>query len=216
MHSLRNALLYLQIFQKSKKKKNNLKHAAEKMSHFLRVNRQPSQDFNLHLLCPCLSVGVQRLTRGQGSLLMEKALQVTLEQLAEVTGSLPVPHQSFLPPPQPQPYCNQLGDVYGEISCWVKTGICCSQTFSHKARLFFFYLCIFSCLFFLGAPCFYLKVLSLCRALSQYLLSISQLPPSLHIPSDKEHLITTFTCTATEVQTPGEKHSVSSRLFLLH
>ncbi|XP_013873563.1 huntingtin isoform X2 [Austrofundulus limnaeus] len=121
-----------------------------------------SKDFNLRLLCPCLSVGVQRLTRGQGLLLMEKAWQVTLEQLAEVTGSLPAPHQSFLPPPHPQPYWNQLGDVY-------------------------------------DVPGFYPKVLSLCRALSQYLLSISQLPPSLHIPPDKEHLITTFTCTATEV-----------------
>ncbi|XP_024861842.1 huntingtin isoform X6 [Kryptolebias marmoratus] len=121
-----------------------------------------SKDFNLRLLCPCLSMGVQRLTRGQGSLVMETALQVTLEQLAEVTGSLPVPHQSFLPPPQPQPYWNQLGAVYGE-------------------------------------PGFYPKVLALCRVLSQYLLNVSQLPPSLHIPPDKEHLITTFTCTAAEV-----------------
>uniref|UniRef100_A0A669F0H0 Huntingtin n=1 Tax=Oreochromis niloticus TaxID=8128 RepID=A0A669F0H0_ORENI len=111
------------------------------------------KEFNLSLLCPCLSMGMQRLARGQGSLLLETALQVTLEQLAGVTGSLPAPHQSFLPPSQPQPYWDQLGDVYG------KTG----------------------------------KVLSLCRALSQYLLSVSQLPSSLHIPSDKEHLITTFT-----------------------
>lgn len=72
------------------------------------------QEFNLSLLCPCLSMGVQRLARGQGSLLLETALQVTLEQLAAVTGSLPVPHQSFLPPSQPQPYWNQLADVYGE------------------------------------------------------------------------------------------------------
>uniref|UniRef100_A0AAX7T067 Huntingtin n=1 Tax=Astatotilapia calliptera TaxID=8154 RepID=A0AAX7T067_ASTCA len=110
-------------------------------------------EFNLSLLCPCLSMGMQRLARGQGSLLLETALQVTLEQLAGVTGSLPAPHQSFLPPSQPQPYWDQLGDVYG----------------------------------------FYPRVLSLCRALSQYLLSVSQLPSSLHIPSDKEHLITTFT-----------------------
>lgn len=53
---------------------------------------------------------------------------------------------------------------------------------------------------FSGEPGFYPRVLSLCRALSQYLLSVSQLPSSLHIPSDKEHLITTFTCTATEVK----------------
>uniref|UniRef100_A0A8C3A9Z9 Huntingtin n=1 Tax=Cyclopterus lumpus TaxID=8103 RepID=A0A8C3A9Z9_CYCLU len=93
--------------------------------------------------------------RGQGSLLLETALQVTLERLAGVTGSLPVPHQSFLPPAQSQPYWNQLAAVYGES--------------------------------------FYPRVLSLCRALSQYLLNVSQLPSSLHISSDKEHLITTFT-----------------------
>lgn len=165
-------------------------------------------------------MGVRRLTRGQGLLLMEKAFQVTLEQLAEVTGSLPVPHQSFLPPPQPEPYWNQLGDVYGEINCLMKTGnsscnfiyICCCQTSKHKASF-----CLSMQLFvFLGAAGFYPKVLSLCRALSQYLLSISKLPPSLHIPPDKEHLITTFTCTATEVKTPKRKHSVSSRLLIKH
>ncbi|XP_075946777.1 huntingtin isoform X3 [Anarhichas minor] len=120
------------------------------------------KEFNLSLLCPCLSMGMQRLARGQGSLLLETALQVTLERLAGVTGSLPVPHQSFLPPAQSQPYWNQLAAVYDE-------------------------------------PGFYPRVLSLCRALSQYLLSVSQLPSSLHISSDKEHLITTFTCTAAEV-----------------
>ncbi|XP_068177228.1 huntingtin isoform X2 [Antennarius striatus] len=126
------------------------------------LNIMTCKEFNLGLLCPCLSMGVQRLVRGQGSLLLETALQVTLEQLAGVTGSLPVPHQSFLPPSQPQPYWDQLADVYGEAG-------------------------------------FYPRVLSLCRALSQYLLSVSQLPSSLHIPSDKEHLITMFTCTAAEV-----------------
>ncbi|XP_029909398.1 huntingtin isoform X3 [Myripristis murdjan] len=120
------------------------------------------KEFNLNLLCPCLSMGMQRLARGQGSLLLETALQVTLEQLAGVTRLLPVPHQSFLPPSQPQPHWEQLGDIYGE-------------------------------------PGFYTRVLSLCRALSQYLLSTGQLPSTLQIPSDKEHLITTFTCTAIEV-----------------
>lgn len=61
-----------------------------------------------------MSVGVQRLTRGQGSLLLETTLQVTLGQLAEVTGSLPAPHQSFLPPADPQPYWEQLAALYGE------------------------------------------------------------------------------------------------------
>lgn len=72
------------------------------------------QEFNLSLLCPCLSMGVQRISRNQGSLLLETALQVTLEQIAGVTESLPVPHRSFLPPSQPHPYWEQLADVYGE------------------------------------------------------------------------------------------------------
>ncbi|XP_024914358.1 huntingtin isoform X2 [Cynoglossus semilaevis] len=120
------------------------------------------KDFNLSLLCPCLSLGIQQLARGQGSLLLETGLQVTLEQIAGITGSLPTPHQSFLPPSQPTPYWDKLADVYDE-------------------------------------PGFYFRVLCQCRALSQYLLNVNQLPSSLHIPSDKEHLITTFTCTAAEV-----------------
>uniref|UniRef100_A0A3Q3WBD7 Uncharacterized protein n=1 Tax=Mola mola TaxID=94237 RepID=A0A3Q3WBD7_MOLML len=120
------------------------------------LNIMSCKEFNLSLLCPCLSMGIQRLVRGQGSLLLETALQVTLEKLAGVTVSLPVPHHSFLPTSQPKAYWDRLAEVYGEV-------------------------------------------LSLCRALSQYLLSVSQLPSSLRIPSDKEHLITTFTCTATEV-----------------
>ena len=54
-----------------------------------------------------------------------------------------------------------------------------------------------------GEPGFFPRVLSLCRALSQYLLSVSRLPASLHIPADKEHLITAFTVTATEVSAAG-------------
>lgn len=73
---------------------------------------QKLQDFNLRLLCPCLSMGVQRLVRGQGSLLMETALQVTMEQMALVTGSLPGPHRSFLP--TSQPYSDQVAEVFGK------------------------------------------------------------------------------------------------------
>ncbi|XP_061534390.1 huntingtin isoform X8 [Phycodurus eques] len=120
------------------------------------------ETFNLSLLCPCLSMGVQRLTRGQGPVLLETTLQVTLELLAGVTQSLPAPHRSFLPPSEPQSYWTQLADVYDE-------------------------------------PGFYPRVLALCRALSQYLLCVNLLPSSLRILCDKEALITTFTCTATEV-----------------
>ncbi|XP_077461112.1 huntingtin isoform X5 [Stigmatopora argus] len=120
------------------------------------------ETFNLSLLYPCMSMGVQRLTRGQGPLLLETALQVTLEQLAGVTQSLPAPHRSFLPTSEPRSYWTQLADVYDE-------------------------------------PTFYPRVLALCRALSQYLLCVNQLPSSLRISSDKEDLITTFACTATEM-----------------
>lgn len=67
---------------------------------------------------------------------------------------------------------------------------------------------------FPGAPGFYSRVLSLCRALSQYLLTVKQLPSSLRIPSDKEHLITTFTCAATEVH--FQISNMSVRTFWFH
>ncbi|XP_036790192.1 huntingtin isoform X3 [Oncorhynchus mykiss] len=123
------------------------------------------KDFNLSLLCPCLSLGVQRLTRGQGSLLLETALAVTLDHLSGVTQLLPVPHRSFLPPAKPdpaEPYWDNLAIVYGEAGL-------------------------------------YPRVMSLCRALSQYLLCVGQLPSPLQIPEDKQHLITTFTTMATEL-----------------
>ncbi|XP_052432518.1 huntingtin [Carassius gibelio] len=48
-------------------------------------------------------------------------------------------------------------------------------------------------------PGFYQTVLSLCGVVSQYLLSLSKLPSSLHIPKDKETLITSFSTLAIEV-----------------
>ncbi|XP_039546237.1 huntingtin isoform X5 [Pimephales promelas] len=50
-----------------------------------------------------------------------------------------------------------------------------------------------------GEPGFYQTVLSLCGVLSQYLLSLSKLPSSLHIPKDRETLIATFSTLAIEV-----------------
>lgn len=68
---------------------------------------------------------------------------------------------------------------------------------------------------FSGDPGFYSRVLSLCRALSQYLLTVNQLPSSLRIPSDKEHLITTFTCAATEVHLQLLRMSKRNHRFCL-
>lgn len=59
-------------------------------------------------------------------------------------------------------------------------------------------LLVFMCV--AGEPGFYQTVLSLCGVLSQYLLSLSKLPSSLHIPKDRETLITTFSTLAIEVR----------------
>ncbi|CAB1327175.1 unnamed protein product, partial [Coregonus sp. 'balchen'] len=50
-----------------------------------------------------------------------------------------------------------------------------------------------------GEAGLYPRVMSLCRALSQYLLCVGQLPSSLQIPEDKHHLITIFIAMATEL-----------------
>ncbi|KAJ8416476.1 hypothetical protein AAFF_G00357640 [Aldrovandia affinis] len=121
------------------------------------------KEFNLNLLSPCLSVGIQRLSRDQGSVLLETTLRVTLDRLSGAVQLLPNPHQAFPPPPGPaRPYWEKLADVYGE-------------------------------------PGLYPTVLSLCRALSQYLLSLPRLAPALHIAADTEPLVTRFTTLALEV-----------------
>uniref|UniRef100_A0AAY4AQL9 Huntingtin n=1 Tax=Denticeps clupeoides TaxID=299321 RepID=A0AAY4AQL9_9TELE len=124
-----------------------------------------SKDFNLALLAPCLSVGAQRLSQGQGGILFNTALQVTMERLSIITQLLPTPHHPFLPPSDPgqgtEAYWDKLNEVYGEYS----------------------------------------TVLSVCGALSQYLLSLPKLPSSLHVPSERESLIARFSTMAMEVRT---------------
>ncbi|KAG9346961.1 hypothetical protein JZ751_005888 [Albula glossodonta] len=123
------------------------------------------KEFNLNLLAPCLSMGMQRLSRDQGGVLLETALRVTLEHLSSTVQLLPSPHQAYPPPPASgpaHPYWEKLSNVYGE------TG-------------------------------FYQTVLSLCRAVSQYLISLSKLPASLHIPTEMEAMIATFSTLALEV-----------------
>ncbi|KAJ8336106.1 hypothetical protein SKAU_G00394490 [Synaphobranchus kaupii] len=126
-----------------------------------------SAEFNLGLLCPCLSVGTQRLSRGQGAVFLETSLQATLDRLSGLLQLLPVPHQPFLPPSDPglatnpSTYWDKLADVHGE-------------------------------------PGVYQTVVSLCRALSQYLLALPTLPSFLQIPRDKEVVITRFTTLALE------------------
>ncbi|XP_030643764.1 huntingtin [Chanos chanos] len=131
-------------------------------------NIMSCKDFNLCLLAPCLSVGVQRLARDQGRVLFETALQVTFDRLNAVIQLLPGPHRPFLPPSQTEndpsstPYWDRLNHVYGEAG-------------------------------------FYQTVLSLCGALSQYLLCVPKLPSSLHIPTERETSVISFTTLAIEV-----------------
>lgn len=50
-----------------------------------------------------------------------------------------------------------------------------------------------------GEAGFYQKVMSVCSALSRYLLSLPKLPSALQIPPATEHLITSFTTLVIEV-----------------
>ncbi|XP_023685417.2 huntingtin isoform X3 [Paramormyrops kingsleyae] len=127
------------------------------------------KEFNLNLLSPCLSVGVQRQTQERGSVLLETTLQVTLEHLARTVQLLPVPHQPF-PPPTDQVTSDTMTSTY-----WDKL----ADVFSELV--------------------FYQTVMSLCRAISQYLLSLSKLPASQQIPADKEALMVNFAVLALEL-----------------
>ncbi|XP_053477902.1 huntingtin isoform X2 [Ictalurus furcatus] len=125
------------------------------------------KDFNLCLLAPCLSVGLQRLWRNQGVVLFETTLQVIFEHLSSITALLPSPHQPLLLSSQPNTdstYWNALSGVYGEAG-------------------------------------FYQKVMSVCSALSRYLMSLPKLPSALQIPPATEHLITSFTTLVIELVT---------------
>lgn len=55
------------------------------------------------------------------------------------------------------------------------------------------------CLCVAGEVGFYPKVISVCSALSRYLLSLPKLPSALQIPPATEHLITSFTTLVIEV-----------------
>nr|AGS58213.1 huntingtin [Clarias batrachus] len=125
------------------------------------------KDFNLCLLAPCLSVGLQRLCRDQGAVLFETTLHVIFEQLTSITALLPSPHQPLLLSSQPNmdaSYWNTLSSVYSEAG-------------------------------------FYQKVMSVCSALSRYLLSLPKLPSALQIRPATEHMITSFATLVIELVT---------------
>ncbi|NXF79169.1 HD protein, partial [Sclerurus mexicanus] len=116
-----------------------------------------SKEFNLSLLAPCLSLGMNEISRDQKSSLFETARRVTLDHVSSAVQNLPANHQVFQPllPTEPSAYWKKLSDIFGDEGM-------------------------------------YQSVMTLCRALAQYLLLLSKLPVGLRVPPDKEDDILKF------------------------
>ncbi|XP_015718120.1 huntingtin isoform X1 [Coturnix japonica] len=116
-----------------------------------------SKEFNLSLLAPCLSLGMNEISRDQKSSLFEAARRVTLDHVSATVLNLPANHQVLQPllPTEPSAYWKKLNDIFGD-------------------------------------EVMYQSVMTLCRALAQYLLLLSKLPTSLRVPPDKEDDILKF------------------------
>ncbi|XP_027498483.1 huntingtin isoform X5 [Corapipo altera] len=116
-----------------------------------------SKEFNLSLLAPCLSLGMNEISRDQKSSLFETARRVTLDHVSSAVQNLPANHQVFQPllPPEPSAYWKKLSDIFGD-------------------------------------EVMYQSMMTLCRALAQYLLLLSKLPVGLRVPPDKEDDILKF------------------------
>ncbi|NXY84945.1 HD protein, partial [Alcedo cyanopectus] len=122
-----------------------------------------SKEFNLSLLAPCLSLGMNEISREQRSSLFETAQRVTLDHVAATVQTLPANHQVFQPllPTEPSPYWKKLSDIFGD-------------------------------------EVLYHSMMTLCRALAQYLLLLPKLPAGLRVPPDKEDQILTFVVLSVE------------------
>jgi huntingtin len=74
-----------------------------------------TQEFNLSLLAPCLSLGMSEIANGQKSPLFEAARGVILNRVTSVVQQLPAVHQVFQPflPIEPTAYWNKLNDLLG-------------------------------------------------------------------------------------------------------
>ncbi|XP_017676210.1 PREDICTED: huntingtin isoform X1 [Lepidothrix coronata] len=116
-----------------------------------------SKEFNLSLLAPCLSLGMNEISRDQKSSLFETARRVTLDHVSSAVQNLPANHQVFQPllPPESSAYWKKLSDIFGD-------------------------------------EVMYQSMMTLCRALAQYLLLLSKLPVGLRVPPDKEDDILKF------------------------
>ncbi|KAM6136507.1 huntingtin isoform 2-T2 [Phoenicopterus ruber ruber] len=122
-----------------------------------------SKEFNLSLLAPCLSLGMNEISRDQKSSFFETARRVTLDHVSTTVQSLPASHQVFQPllPTEPSAYWKKLSDIFGD-------------------------------------EVMYQSVMTLCRALAQYLLLLSKLPSGLRVPPDKEDDILKFVVMSVE------------------
>ncbi|NXK98493.1 HD protein, partial [Formicarius rufipectus] len=116
-----------------------------------------SKEFNLSLLAPCLSLGMNEISRDQKSSLFETARRVILDHVSSAVQNLPANHQVFQPllPTEPSAYWKKLSDIFGDEGM-------------------------------------YQSMMTLCRALAQYLLLLSKLPVGLRVPPDKEDDILKF------------------------
>ncbi|NWS21733.1 HD protein, partial [Pachyramphus minor] len=122
-----------------------------------------SKEFNLSLLAPCLSLGMNQISRDQKSSLFETARRVTLDHVSSAVQNLPANHQVFQPllPTEPATYWKKLSDIFGD-------------------------------------EVMYQSMMTLCRALAQYLLLLSKLPVGLRVPPDKEDDILKFVVMSVE------------------
>ncbi|KAL8207719.1 UNVERIFIED_CONTAM: hypothetical protein K2H54_060977 [Gekko kuhli] len=80
------------------------------------------EDFNISLLAPCFSLGMQELSRDQKNL-FETARRVTLAHVTAAVQKLPISHQVFQPlqPTETSVYWNKLNDIFGDTGLYQST-----------------------------------------------------------------------------------------------
>ncbi|KAG8591293.1 hypothetical protein GDO81_000117 [Engystomops pustulosus] len=143
-----------------------LLEGAELVNRIPSAERLPfmvSKEFNLSLLAPCLSLGVNLMLADQDSSFFETVRSVILDLISQSVQQLPDGHQLFQP----------LQPIDGS-SYWEKLSLV------------------------LGDADVYHSLVTLCRALAQFLLSLPKIPPSFHINQDKEVDILKFVVMSVE------------------
>ncbi|XP_006128324.1 huntingtin isoform X5 [Pelodiscus sinensis] len=75
-----------------------------------------NKEFNLSLLAPCLSLGMNEISEDQKSNLFETARRVTLDHVSTFVQELPAIHQVFQPlqPTETSAYWSKLSDIFGD------------------------------------------------------------------------------------------------------